>query len=90
MSKVIIQECKGYSLENVIDKINDGIERIGGWSKFVKPGNTVLLKVNLIGPKASETASVTHCEFVRAVVRILKSQGCKVWIGDSAGGAIAG
>lgn len=90
MSKVIIQECKDYTLENVIQKINDGIERIGGWDKFVKPGNSVLLKVNLIGPKTSESAAVTHSEFVRAVIRILKAQGCTVWIGDSAGGAIAG
>ncbi|MDP4090009.1 MAG: DUF362 domain-containing protein [Bacillota bacterium] len=90
MSKVIIQECKDYNLEAVTNKINDGIERIGRWDKFIKPGDTVLLKVNLIGPKASNTASVTHSEFVRAVTRILKAHGCNVWIGDSSGGAIAG
>jgi uncharacterized protein (DUF362 family)/ferredoxin-like protein FixX len=50
----------------------------------------VLLKVNLIGPKSPESAAVTHCEFVRALVRILKQKDCTVWIGDSAGGAIAG
>jgi uncharacterized protein (DUF362 family) len=33
---------------------------------------------------------VTHCEFVRAITRILNQKGCTVWIGDSAGGAIAG
>jgi uncharacterized protein (DUF362 family)/NAD-dependent dihydropyrimidine dehydrogenase PreA subunit len=90
MSKVIIQECKDYSLENITGKINDGIEKIGGWDNFVKPGNTVLLKVNLIGPKSSDSAAVTHSEFVRALTRILKAQGCTVWIGDSSGGAIAG
>lgn len=90
MSKVIIQECKDYELETVIGKINAAIEMLGGWDKFVKPQDTVLLKVNLIGPKASESAAVTHAEFVRAVVRILKSRNCNVWIGDSSGGAIAG
>lgn len=90
MSRVIIEECKNYEMKSIISKVDDGIERLGGWSKFVKPNDKVLLKVNLIGPKAPESAAVTHCEFVRAIVRILKEQGCEVWIGDSAGGAIAG
>jgi uncharacterized protein (DUF362 family) len=46
--------------------------------------------VNLIGPKSSNTAAITHCEFVRAITKILKGKGCIVWIGDSSGGAIAG
>lgn len=90
MSKVIIQECKDYKVEDIMIKINNGIEKLGGWDKFVKPGNTVLLKVNLIGPKSSDSAAVTHSVFVRALTRILKSKGCTVWIGDSSGGAIAG
>lgn len=90
MSKVIIQECKDYSIENLTRKINNGIEKLGGWNKFIRPGDTVLLKVNLIGPKTSDSAAVTHSEFVRALTRILKNKGCTVWIGDSSGGAIAG
>jgi uncharacterized protein (DUF362 family)/NAD-dependent dihydropyrimidine dehydrogenase PreA subunit len=90
MSKVILQECNNYELSNVISKINSGILEIGGWDNFVKSGDKVLLKVNLIGPKTPESAAITHCDFVRAVVRILKNKGCEVWIGDSAGGAIAG
>jgi len=90
MSKVIIQECESYDINTVIKKINSGMDLIGGWAAFVKPGMKVLLKVNLIGPKTSETASVTHSEFVRAITRILKKMDCTVWIGDSSGGAIAG
>lgn len=90
MNKVIIQECRDYNLDTLISKISGGIERLGGWSRFVKRGDKVLLKVNLIGPKPSESAAVTHFQFVRAMVRILKKLGCIVWIGDSSGGAIAG
>lgn len=90
MSKVIIQECKDYVLQDIMEKINDGIDKLGGWDLFVKPGDTVLLKANLIGPKTSDTAAVTHSEFVRAITKILKGRGCTVWIGDSSGGAIAG
>jgi len=90
MSKVIVQECKNYELENVIEKINSAVENLGGWDKYVKPQDNVLLKVNLIGPLPSDSAAVTHSEFVRALVRILKDRNCNVWIGDSSGGAIAG
>lgn len=90
MSKVVIKECGNYDLQKVIEKINSGIELLGGWDLYVKPGMKVLLKVNLIGPKPPESAAVTHCEFVRALTKILKQKGCTVWIGDSAGGAIAG
>ena len=90
MSNVILQECKTYDLETMITKINAAIELLGGWDQFVKPQDRVLLKVNLIGPKTPETAAVTHAEFVRALVRILKGKECEVWIGDSSGGAIAG
>lgn len=90
MAKVIIQECKGYDLTQLTSKINSGMERIGGWDRFVTPGDRVLLKVNLIGAKPSDSGAITHCEFTRAIVRILKGKGCTVWIGDSSGGAIAG
>ncbi|MDR7870444.1 MAG: DUF362 domain-containing protein [Tissierellaceae bacterium] len=90
MSKVIIQECTDYSVEEIMKKINSGINNLGGWDKFVKLGDTVLLKANLIGPKSSDSAAVTHSEFIRALTRILKNMGCTIWIGDSSGGAIAG
>ena len=90
MSRVAVLECEDYQMEKVTEKINSGMKPMGGWESFVRQGMTVLIKVNLIGPKASDTAAVTHCEFVRALTRILKEKGCIVWIGDSSGGAIAG
>jgi uncharacterized protein (DUF362 family)/NAD-dependent dihydropyrimidine dehydrogenase PreA subunit len=90
MSKVVVKECKSYEVQEVMDKINQGMEQLGGWDIFVKPKMKVLLKVNLIGPKSSESAAITHSEFVRALTKILKGKDCEVWIGDSSGGAIAG
>lgn len=90
MSKVVIKECKDYNTDRVIENINNAVGLLGGWDKYVKPKDKVLLKVNLIGPKTPESAAVTHPEFVRALIRILRNKGCTVWIGDSAGGAIAG
>jgi uncharacterized protein (DUF362 family)/Pyruvate/2-oxoacid:ferredoxin oxidoreductase delta subunit len=90
MAEVVVLEQGDYRTEGLIAALERGMALLGGWEAFVKPGMKVLLKVNLIGPKSSDSAAVTHCEFVRAVGRILKKRGCEVWIGDSAGGAIAG
>lgn len=90
MAEVVIKDCATYELRQLKEQINAGIELLGGWGQFVSPGMKVLLKVNLIGPKAPDSGAVTHKELVRALVQILKAQGCDVWIGDSSGGAIAG
>ncbi len=51
MSRVVIKECDDYDVDKLMEKINCGMELLGGWDSFVKPGMKVLLKVNLIGPK---------------------------------------
>lgn len=76
--------------DRAADHDSGGAPAATGWAAFVRPGDKVLLKVNLISPMASETAAVTHSEFVRALVRILRREGCVVWIGDSSGGAMLG
>jgi uncharacterized protein (DUF362 family)/ferredoxin len=90
LARVVIKDCHSYDVGLLKERINTGMELLGGWDRFVSAGMTVLLKVNLIGPKAPDTAAITHPEFVRAVTQILKERGCIVWIGDSSGGAIAG
>ncbi|MDF2840330.1 MAG: hypothetical protein K0Q99_1102 [Clostridia bacterium] len=90
MSKVVLLECSSYQVQVVMDKLNQAMLQLGGWDKYIKPNMKVLLKVNLIGPKTSDSGAITHSEFVRAITRILKGKGCQVWIGDSSGGAIAG
>lgn len=90
MTEVIIKNCATYDVNLIKSHLEAGIELLGGWERFISPGMQVLLKVNLIGPKASDTAAVTHSEFVRALTQILIERECIVWIGDSSGGAIAG
>jgi uncharacterized protein (DUF362 family) len=65
MKKVALLECRDYNIDDLTEKINSGINLIGGWHSFIRPGMRVLLKVNLIGPKTSDTAAITHSEFVR-------------------------
>lgn len=90
MVKVQVVDCSSYDLESLKAGIQQAIEALGGWQRYVQPGQRVLLKVNLIGPKKPEKAATTHPEFVRAVGQLLKSYGAQVLVGDSSGGAIAG
>ncbi|MBE0450935.1 MAG: DUF362 domain-containing protein [Clostridia bacterium] len=90
MSKVIVSNCDSYELENLKASIQDAVDAVGGWKKFIQKDQKVLLKVNLIGPKKAEKAATTNPEFVRAVGQLVKAQGAKVYVGDSSGGAIAG
>jgi uncharacterized protein (DUF362 family)/Pyruvate/2-oxoacid:ferredoxin oxidoreductase delta subunit len=89
-TRVALMQCDSYEVARLMDKIEEGMALLGGFGRFIEPGSTVLLKVNLIGPMPPESAAVTHPAFVRAVIRLLKPLGCIVWVGDSSGGAIGG
>lgn len=75
-------KCESYTdnLQSVIEKLLAGI---GGIEKFVKQGQTVLLKPNMLTTRTPEQATTTHPEIVRAVIRIVKARGATVMVGDS-------
>jgi uncharacterized protein (DUF362 family) len=52
-------------------------------SSFVRPGQRVLLKPNLIVPRPAEAAVTTHPEVIRAVAREVLEAGAIPFIGDS-------
>lgn len=56
--------------------------------RFVRPGQTVLFKFDLLRRASPETAVVTHPEFVRAVAELVRGAGGKALIGDSPGAAL--
>lgn len=97
MAKVAILDCKTYDTDRIKEAIGRGVDLLGGWGPLLgqikKPQGepvTVLLKINLLSARPADSPVITHPELTRALVRILKEQGCRVWIGDSAGGAIKG
>ena len=58
---------------------------LGGMGAFVKPGQKVLLKPNLVAPSAPEMAVTTHPALVRAVIRQVKVAGGICFLGDGPG-----
>jgi uncharacterized protein (DUF362 family)/Pyruvate/2-oxoacid:ferredoxin oxidoreductase delta subunit len=69
--------------------VEAGLERLlaplGGMAAFVRPGQKVLLKPNLLAGKAPQKAVTTHPEVVRAVIRAAQAAGGTVAVGDSPG-----
>lgn len=86
MSKVSIVECENYNIDEVLKSIDRTFENLGGIHEFVKPGDKIFLKINLVMKKKPEEAATTHPKVVEAVARRLVEAGAKVIIGDSPGG----
>jgi len=59
---------------------------LGGIEQFVKPGERVLIKLNLLSAHPPEHAVTTHPALVKAVVRAVQGLGAEAVIGDSPGG----
>jgi len=84
-AKVVMKFCPDYSAD-VEMRLREGLAELGGISFFVKPGQRVLLKVNLLMKKRPEEAITTHPSVVEAVVRLVQEAGGIPIIGDSPGG----
>ena len=67
-SDVYISTGNG-KIKNVIKK---GFDELGGINKFIKPGQSVLIKPNLVTGAAPTTGSNTDVTFCEAVVELIK------------------
>lgn len=61
------------------------LEPLGGMQAFVKPGQCVLLKPNLISAFAVERAATTHPAVLWAAIILAQEAGGRVLVGDSPG-----
>lgn len=85
-SRVSIVKCKAYNPEEIVESLKRAIELLGGISKYVKSGERILLKPNILSARPPESGVDTHPEIVRSVARIVRQVGAKVLVGDSPGG----
>jgi len=87
-SKVSVYKCSTYELKEVKEKISGLFDAFGGISRFVKTGDRVFLKPNLLSAKEPERAVTTHPAVLEAVIRLVQDAGGKPVIGDSPAGAL--
>jgi uncharacterized protein (DUF362 family)/Pyruvate/2-oxoacid:ferredoxin oxidoreductase delta subunit len=82
-STVSIVRCQTYDEKEVLNGLRKSIDLIGGVSQFVKGGDRVLIKPNLLYGKNPEKAVTTHPSIVKGVVQIVREAGGIPSIGDS-------
>jgi len=82
-SQVGIVRCPGYNKAEVYEAIARQFDFFGGIEKFVKKGDSVLLKPNLIAPKKARYACQTDPAVITETARLLKEFGARPFVGDS-------
>lgn len=82
---VALQRLESYERRATKTAIAELLLPLGGISAFVKPGQRVLLKPNMLAGKGVEAAVTTHPEIVRAVIELTQEAGGIVSVGDSPG-----
>jgi len=84
-SKVALIYCSSYDLSEVRAAVSTGIELLGGAGKFVRPGEIIVLKVNLLVGEAPEKCVNTHPAVFKAVAELFVAEGAIIKYGDSPG-----
>ncbi|MDZ4185148.1 MAG: DUF362 domain-containing protein [Desulfuromonadales bacterium] len=84
-TRVVLQRLDNYERHATKAAIAELLAPLGGISAFVRPGQRVLLKPNMLAGKGVEAAVTTHPEIVRAVIELVQSAGGIVSVGDSPG-----
>ncbi|MFH0911180.1 MAG: DUF362 domain-containing protein [Planctomycetota bacterium] len=82
---VAFARCTAYEPAPVRAAAEALLDALGGLGTFVKRGDRVLLKPNLLAAHAPERAVTTHPAVVRAVAELVRDCGGRVLVGDSPG-----
>ncbi len=84
-ARVSLQKLTTYNAQTTMQALEVLLRPLGGMTAFVKPGQKVLIKPNLLSGKSPEQAVTTHPEIVRAVIKLAQEAGGEVSVGDSPG-----
>ena len=82
-SIVSVRTCQDYSPAALSAVLEKALGDLNGMPTWIKPGDRVLLKPNLLLSAKPEEAVVTHPAFVEAVASMVRDSGASVFLGDS-------
>ena len=68
-STVVLLRCKDYDEQRVAKTVACGVDLLGGIGQFVKTGERILLKPNLLVAKVPERAVTTRAGPKKAAAR---------------------
>lgn len=86
MSTISIVKCENYDFNSVKSAVKESLDLLGGISAFIKPGEKVLLKVNLLLRRKPDKVTTTHPTLAQALAELVIEAGGFPIIGDSPGG----
>lgn len=86
IKKVAVQAVDTYSQQEIDKALRVLLSDLGGIEKFIKKGQTVFLKPNLVAAIEPHKAATTHPVMVASVAKLCVEAGACVVIGDSPGG----
>ena len=81
--RVSLTKVADYDPDRILAALRSCLEPLGGMKAFVRPGQRVLLKPNLLGGFPPERAVTTHPAVVRAAILLVQEAGGRAWVGDS-------
>ncbi len=70
------------------DAVNRLVQLLGGWDVFVKPGENIVIKPNLLMRKSPDEAVTTHPAVIEAAARSIIEAGGRAVLADSPGGPL--
>jgi uncharacterized protein (DUF362 family) len=80
---VTLTRCSNYSRPKIAEALQRQFGLLGGLGKFVRPGDSILLKPNFIAPRSRHHATQTDPAIILETARLLKDFGARPFVGDS-------
>ncbi|MFA5839041.1 MAG: DUF362 domain-containing protein [Candidatus Margulisiibacteriota bacterium] len=85
MVSVSLTKCTSYDQAEVDLAIQKSFSAISGLANYIKPGQRVLIKPNMLMGLSAEKGATTHPSTLRAVIKAVKALGAIPIVGDSPG-----
>lgn len=83
MPSVSLIRAESYDVEALSERLEALLSPMGGMAKYVKPGDRVLLKPNMLTGSRPTKECTTRPEIVYCVAKMVQAVGGKPFIGDS-------
>ena len=83
MATVTTERCSSYEYDAVLAAVRRSLAPLGGISNFVRSGERILLKPNLLIAKDVTSAVTTHPAIVKATIELVREAGGEPVVGDS-------
>jgi len=84
-TKVALVACDSYEEPVVASAVRRAVDLIGGAAAFARPGETILLKPNVLVGSNPDRCVSTHPSVLRTAITLFRETGASLTTGDSSG-----